>query len=84
MGGRRYPPLTWHCGDCGLHVTDWADAGRPIHIEHGHTDGCRRLRRDQAAHAARRCARLPGLVASSEAAVGAVQRHRLRQRVVDD
>jgi len=65
-GGRRYPPLAWQCADCGQLVSDRAGAGRPIHVEHGHADRCRRLRRDQAAHAARRCARVPALVASSE------------------
>jgi hypothetical protein len=69
-GGRRYPPLTWHCADCGQQVTDRAGAGRPIHIEHGHATGCRRLKRDHAAAAARRCAYLPTLVVSSEPRAG--------------
>lgn len=75
-GSRRYPPLTWQC-DCGQRVTDRAGTGRPIHIEHGDATRCRRLRRDQAADAASRSERLPTLVASSEPAIGPVQRHRL-------
>jgi hypothetical protein len=83
-GSRRCPPLTWHCADCGQQVTDRAGAGRPIHTEHGHAAGCRRLRRDQAAAAARRCAYLPTLVASSEPAIGSLQRHRLTGPIIDD
>ena len=62
VAGRRYPPLTWHCADCGQRVTDRAGAGRPIHIEHGHATGCRRLRRDQAARSASPgCSSEPGI-----------------------
>jgi hypothetical protein len=84
IGSRRYPPLTWKCADCRQPVTDRAGTGRPIHIEHGHGHGCRRLRRDQAADAAGRSGRLPVLVAFSEPAVGPVQRHRLTQPIIDD
>jgi len=45
-GSRRYPPLARHCADCGQQVIDRAATGRPIHVEHGHADRCRRLRRD--------------------------------------
>lgn len=81
---RRYPPLRWPCPGCGQQVTDRAAVGRPVHIEHGHRPGCARLARDQAANAAYRQARLPSLVASSEPAVGDLQRHRLAQVVIDD
>jgi hypothetical protein len=83
-GSRRYPPLTWQCADCGQRVTDRAGTGRPIHIEHGHATRCRRLGRDQAADAAGRSGRLPALVASSEPAIGPVQRHRLTRPIIDD
>jgi hypothetical protein len=83
-GSRRWPPLTWLCTECGRQVTDRAGAGRPIHIEHGHAGACRRLRRDQAAHAARRADWMPTLIASSDPAVGLVQRHRLARPVIDD
>jgi hypothetical protein len=79
-GGRRYPPLTWPCPQCGHEVTDRAAAGRPVHIEHGHARGCARLARDQAADAARRRERLPRLVAHSDPAAGPLQRHRLTGR----
>jgi hypothetical protein len=65
-GSRRYPPLTWPCPACGHQVTDRAATGRPVHIQHGHVDGCARLARDQAANDAHRQARLPRLIASSE------------------
>ena len=70
------------CADYGQQVSDRAGAGRHIQIEHGYADRCRSLAREQAAHAVPRCTRLPTLVASSEPAVGSVQRHRLSQRVV--
>ena len=83
-GSRRYPPLTWWCANCGRQVTDRAGAGRPIHIEHGHAGGCARLARDQAADTAARRARLPGLIATSEPAIGTVRRQRLARPLIDD
>ena len=81
---RRYPPLTWDCPGCGQQVTDRAPAGRPVHVEHGHGPGCARLARDQAAEDDRRREQVPGLILESEAAVGPVQRHWLRERITDD
>lgn len=76
IGSRQWPRLTWHCTECGQQVTDRAGAGRPIHIEHGHAGQCPRLRRDQAAHLARRSEWMPTLITSSEPAIGSLQRHR--------
>ena len=81
---RRYPPLTWRCPHCGQEVTDRAASGRPAHIEHGHTSGCARLARDQAADEVRRREQVPGLILHSEPAVGPLQRHWLRERIEDD
>lgn len=83
-GSSRYPPLTWWCANCGRQVTDRAGAGRPVHIEHGHAGGCAWLARDQAADTAARRARLPGLIAASESAIGTVRRHRLARPLIDD
>jgi hypothetical protein len=58
-GSHSFPPLTWPCPGCAQQVTDRAATGRPTHIQHGHTPGCARLARDQAADAAHRQARLP-------------------------
>jgi hypothetical protein len=81
---RRYPPLTWVCPDCGQLVTDRAPDGRPIHVEHGHTAGCARLARDQAADDQRRREQVPGLILHSEPSVGPLERHWLRERIIDD
>jgi predicted RNA-binding Zn-ribbon protein involved in translation (DUF1610 family) len=81
---RRNPPLTWPCPGCGQQITDRSASGRPVHIEHGHAAGCARLARDQAAEAQARRERLAPLILYSEPALGAVQRHRLAQRITDD
>jgi hypothetical protein len=84
-GSRNYySPLTWVCPDCRCQVTDRAPVGRPVHVEHGHSPGCARLVRDQAADDQRRRDRLPGLILDSEPAAGSVQRHWLRERITDD
>jgi hypothetical protein len=83
-GQRRWPPLTWVCPACGQLVTDRAPDGRPVHVEHGHSPGCARLARDQAAEDQRRRDQVPGLILHSEPAVGPVQRHWLRERITDD
>jgi hypothetical protein len=83
-GSRRYPPLTWPCPGCGRQVTDRAPTGRPVHVEHGHRADCARLAHDQAADAADRRIRLPRLVEYSEPARGLLQRHRLKERIVND
>jgi hypothetical protein len=83
-GSRRYPPLTWPCASCGRQATDRAGARRPIHIEHGHAAGCARLGHDQAADTAARRTQLPALIATSEPAAGALQRHRPIRPVIDD
>jgi hypothetical protein len=46
--------------------------------------GCARLARDQAAEDQRRRGQVPGLILHSEPAAGAVQRHWLRERIIDD
>jgi hypothetical protein len=79
-----YVPLTWPCPGCGRQVTDRAAYGRPIHVEHGHAPGCARLARGQAADEARRRDRLPGQIVHSEDPAGAVQRHWLAGRIIDD
>ena len=84
-GSRNYySPLTWICPDCRCQVTDRAPAGRSVHVEHGHSPGCARLVREQAADDQRRRDRLPGLILESEPAVGPVQRHWLRERITGD
>jgi hypothetical protein len=83
-GSRRYPPLTWPCPACQQQVTDRAATGWPVHIQHGHAPGCARLADDQAANDALRQARLPQLIASSEPALGELQRHRLARAVITD
>jgi hypothetical protein len=83
-GQRRYPPLTWVCPECEQLVTDRAPAGRPVHVEHGHTSGCARLGRDQAAGDQRRREQVPRLILHSEPAAGPVQRHWLRESIIDD
>ena len=81
---RHYAPLTWACSGCGQQVTERAPAGRPVHVEHGHTPDCARLARDQAAEDRRRREQLPRLILHSEPAVGQLQRHWLRERITDD
>jgi hypothetical protein len=81
---RRWPPLTWICPGCGRQVSDRAADGRPVHVEHGHAPGCARLARHQAAEDQRRREQIPGLILASEPAVGAMQRHWLRERIIDD
>lgn len=83
-GSGRYPPPTGPCGSCSRQVTDRADTGRPIHIEHGHAAGCARLDHDQAADTAARRTRLPAVIAASEPAAGGVQWHQLTGPVIDD
>jgi hypothetical protein len=83
-GSRRYPPLVWPCPGCGQQVTDRAATGRPHHIEHGHRLPCTRLSRDQAADADARRTQIPRLIAVPEPAAGPLQRHRLRERIIDD
>jgi hypothetical protein len=82
--GSYHPPLTWTCQPCGQQVTDRAPAGRPVHIEHGHGEGCARLARDQAAEDQRRRAHTPALILDSEPPAGPVQRHWLREKITDD
>ena len=79
-----YCPLTWPCPGCGRQVSDRAADGRPVHVEHGHAPGCARLARDQAADEAWRRDRLPGQVVHSEDPAGAVRRHWLAERIIDD
>jgi hypothetical protein len=81
---RRHAPLTWACTGCGQQVTERAPAGRPVHVEHGHTPDCARLARDQAAEDQRRREQLPRLILHSEPAAGPLQRHWLRERITDD
>jgi predicted RNA-binding Zn-ribbon protein involved in translation (DUF1610 family) len=81
---RREPPLTWPCPGCGQEVTDRAATGRPAHVELGHAPGCARLARDQAADDERRRRQLPQLILDSKPPTGPMQRHRLRQNVIDD
>jgi len=59
-------------------------AGRPVHVEHGHTPDCARLARDQAAEDQRRREQIPRLILHSEPGVGQLQRHWLRERITDD
>jgi hypothetical protein len=77
----RIAPIAWPCPDCQCQVTDVAPLGRPVHAEIGHTQGCPRLARDQAADDEDRRTRLPLLVTRSEPASGPLQRHRLAQPV---
>ena len=84
-GSARYhAPLTWACAGCGQQVTEREPAGRPVHVEHGHTPDCARLARDQAAEDQRRREQIPRLILHSEPAVGQLQRHWLRERITDD
>lgn len=82
-GGRRYPPLTWNCLDCGQRVTDRTATGRPAHTEHGHGDHCARLARDQAADAARRREQLPLLATHTGIAAG-LAHYRFSEPIIDD
>jgi RNase P subunit RPR2 len=82
--GSYRTPLTWTCQSCGQQVTDSAPGGRPIHIEHGHRQGCARLARDQAAEDQRRREHIPALILNSEPPAGPVQRHWLREKITDD
>jgi hypothetical protein len=77
-------PLTWDCLGCGRQVSDRVASGRPVHIEHGHAQGCARLARDQTADDTDRGERLPLLVERSSPARGPLQRHRLSDPVIDD
>ena len=79
-----YPPLTWSCPQCRQQITDRGPAGRPAHLEHGHSPGCARLGQDQAAEDQRRREQSPGLILNSEPAAGQLQRHWLRERITDD
>ena len=79
-----YPPLTWPCPGCEQQVTDLAPGGRPIHTELGHTAGCTRLARDQAADDALRRDRLPRLILHSEDPIGLLRRHWLAGPITDD
>ena len=79
-----FPPLNWDCPGCGQQVTDRAPAGRPIHVEHGHTPGCTRLAADQGAEENERQQRLARLIVHSEDPAGALQRHWLAERIEDD
>lgn len=81
--GSRLAPLAWLCPGCGQQVSDVAPDGRPVHIEAGHRPGCARLARDQALDDDDRRARLPGLVAWSDAPAGPLQRHRLARGLTD-
>jgi len=79
-----YAALAWPCPDCGQQVTDRSELGRPVHVELGHTAGCARLARDQAADDALRRDWLPRLILVSDDPAGAVQRHWLAGRITDD
>jgi hypothetical protein len=80
----RYPPLTWQCPGCEQQVTDRTATGRPVHIEHGHGEGCVRLALDQTADDAERRHWLPRKVKRSRRAGKTLQRHQLDKPVIDD